>query len=68
MDPITGTQWRKSSYSGSNGGACIEVAALPGGDLGVRDSKDPDGQKLAFAADEWAAFTAGVKAGEFDLH
>jgi hypothetical protein len=33
----------------------------------VRDSKTPDGPKLAFTADEWLAFTAGVKAGEFDL-
>lgn len=67
MDTIDGAQWRKSSYSGSNGGACVEVATLPGGGLAVRDSKDPDGPKLAFAADDWAAFTAGMKAGEFDL-
>jgi Domain of unknown function (DUF397) len=67
MDTIDRVQWRKSSYSGSNGGACVEVAHLPGGVLAVRDSKDPGGPKLAFAADEWAAFTEGVKAGEFDL-
>jgi Domain of unknown function (DUF397) len=60
-------QWRKSSYSGSNGGACVEVARNLPGAVAVRDSKDPDGPKLAFAPDEWAAFTAGVKAGEFDL-
>ncbi len=59
--------WRKSSYSGGNGGACVEVAALPDGSLAVRDSKDPGGPNLAFVADEWLAFTAGVKAGEFDL-
>jgi hypothetical protein len=60
-------QWRKSSYSGSNGGACVEVAVLRDGELAVRDSKDPDGARLAFTADEWAAFTAGVKAGEFEV-
>jgi hypothetical protein len=43
----------------------VEVADLPG-IVAVRDSKDPDGPKLAFTADEWAAFTAGVKDGEFD--
>jgi hypothetical protein len=66
MDSIENAQWRKSSYSGSNGGACVETAILPYG-RAVRDSKDPDGPKLTFAADEWLAFTAGIKAGEFDL-
>jgi uncharacterized protein DUF397 len=60
-------QWRKSSYSGSNGGACVEVARNLPGAIAVRDSRNPDGPKLAFTPDEWAAFTAGVKAGEFDL-
>jgi hypothetical protein len=67
MDIVDGTQWRKSSYSGGNGGACVEVAVLPDGGWAVRDSKNPGGPKLAFAADEWRAFTAGVEAGEFDL-
>lgn len=59
--------WRKASYSGSGGGNCVEVAALPDGGMAVRDSKDADGPMLIFAADEWAAFTAGVRAGEFDV-
>jgi Domain of unknown function (DUF397) len=67
MDTLDRAQWRKSSYSGGNGGACVEVAALGDGGRAVRDSKDPSGPRLAFAAEEWAAFTAGVKAGEFDL-
>jgi hypothetical protein len=69
--------WAKASYSGGNGGGCVEVTASrePGtaphkaaGDLLylVRDSKDPDGPRLAFTAGEWEAFTAGVKDGEFD--
>ncbi|MBE1534687.1 hypothetical protein H4W34_004520 [Actinomadura algeriensis] len=37
--------WRKSSYSGPNGGNCVELAGLPGA-VGVRDSKDPDGPVL----------------------
>jgi hypothetical protein len=67
MDTVDRTQWRKSSYSGGNGGACVEVAVLPDGGRAVRDSKDPGGPNLAFAADEWRAFTAGMKTGEFDL-
>jgi hypothetical protein len=67
MDRVDHAQWRKSSYSGGNGGACVEVAVLPDGGRVVRDSEDPGGPRLGFAADEWAAFTAGVKAGEFDL-
>ena len=35
--------WRKSSYSGSNGGACVDVADNLPGIVAVRDSKDPDG-------------------------
>jgi hypothetical protein len=60
-------RWRKSSYSGGNGGACVEVARNLPGAVAVRDSKDPAGPVLAFAPEEWAAFTAGVKAGELGL-
>lgn len=65
MDTIDRAQWRKSSYSGSNGGACVEVAVWTHG-MAVRDSKDPAGPKLIFPADEWLAFTDAVKAGEFE--
>ena len=57
--------WRKSSYSGSAGGACIEVADGLAGVVPVRDSKDPEGPALVFPADAWSAFVAGVKAGDF---
>jgi hypothetical protein len=63
---LTGAQWRKSSYSNGNGGDCVEVADLNGGARAVRDSKDPAGGYLMFTGVEWAAFTAGVRAGEFD--
>jgi len=59
--------WRKSSYSGDNGGDCVEVARNLPGVVAVRDSKDPHGPALAFTPAEWAAFAAGVRAGEFDL-
>jgi len=59
--------WRKSSYSGGNGGQCVEVAANLAGIIAVRDSKDRGGSVLAFTPAEWEAFTAGVRDGEFDL-
>jgi len=57
---------RKSSYSGSNGGGCVEVADLPDGGRLLRDTKDRNGPVLQFTAPEWAAFIAGVRDGEFD--
>ncbi|GGP01573.1 DUF397 domain-containing protein [Nonomuraea glycinis] len=74
---LSKAQWRKSTFSGDNGGNCVEVAELtsrlegarPGHDdtlIAVRDSKDPDGPKLFFTPAEWDAFLNGVKANEFD--
>ena len=59
---VTGVTWRKSSYSGDNGGNCVEVGTA-GLAVAVRDSNDPDGPSLAFAQDEWKAFAERVKAG-----
>ncbi len=64
---IEGATWRKSSYSGSNGGNCVEVAGHLPGVVAVRDSKDPGGPALAFTPGGWRAFTAAIKAGEFGL-
>ncbi len=58
--------WHKSSYSSGQGGNCVEVAQLDDGGRAVRDSKDPSGPALRFTPAEWAAFTAGVRDGEFD--
>jgi hypothetical protein len=52
--------WRTSSYSGNNGGACIEVADAPGAVL-VRDTKDREGPVLAVGAEAWRRFAAKVK-------
>ncbi len=57
--------WRKSSYSGDDGGDCIEVAPGFPGLVPVRDSKNPEGPALVFPAAAWQAFVAGVRAGEF---
>ncbi|MFB7122336.1 DUF397 domain-containing protein [Kitasatospora sp. NPDC056273] len=57
--------WRKSSYSGDNGGNCIEVAPGFPGLVPVRDSKDPQGPALVFPASAWEAFVAAVREGDF---
>lgn len=64
---MSGTTWRKSTFC--NGAtACVEVAPLPDGSVGVRDSKlGDDSPLLSFTPTEWVAFIAGVRAGEFDL-
>jgi Domain of unknown function (DUF397) len=51
--------WRKSSYSGANGGQCVEVASAAG--IMVRDTTDRDGGTLAFTADAWVSFTASLR-------
>jgi hypothetical protein len=52
--------WRKSSYSGANGGNCVEVADDARVVL-VRDTTDRDGGTLAFTADSWAEFITAIK-------
>ncbi|WP_369218232.1 DUF397 domain-containing protein [Streptomyces flavofungini] len=50
--------WFKSSYSSDgNEGDCVEVAHTPG-TIHVRDSKDVQGPRLAFAAGAWAGFVS----------
>jgi len=70
---LSGAAWRKSSYSGGNGGQCAEVAATTGnqnrtaGICAIRDSKNPRGPVLAFSPGQWRKFTSQVKAGKFGL-
>jgi hypothetical protein len=47
--------WFKSSYSGTEGGECVEIAAGPGA-VHVRDSKAPDAARLCLSPAAWAAF------------
>ncbi|GAA4681479.1 hypothetical protein GCM10023347_40410 [Streptomyces chumphonensis] len=56
--------WRKSSYSSSNGGNCLEVGVGIPGVIPVRDSKDPNGPALSFTAGDWSAFVAGVSSDQ----
>ena len=63
--PGSGSCWIKSSLSYANGN-CVEVASLPGGEIGVRNSRNSAGPVLRFTPDEWHAFLGGVRNGEFD--
>ncbi|MEU8023376.1 DUF397 domain-containing protein [Micromonospora haikouensis] len=54
-------RWRKSTRSGNNGGACVEVADNLPGVVFVRDTKDRDGGTLAFAPAAWAGFVSLAK-------
>ena len=60
MEHLDGLTWRKSSYSGSNGGNCIEVATTLN-KIGVRDSKDQHSPVLAFGIQDWQRFINQVK-------
>ena len=60
-----GLRWIKSSLSFANGN-CVEVARLPDGQVGVRDSKNPQAAILRFTSSGWHAFLAGARRGEFD--
>ncbi|MEV6291104.1 DUF397 domain-containing protein [Streptomyces sp. NPDC051896] len=51
------SNWRKSSYSGDQGGECIEVAELAEATVAVRDSKTPAGPILTL---DPATFTTFV--------
>ncbi len=53
--------WIKSSYSGNNGGDCIEIAPGIPGFVPVRDSKNADGPVLFFPVGDWSSFVTEVK-------
>ncbi len=59
------TLFTKSSFC--QVGTCVEVGRLADGGIAVRDGKNLDQAALCFTADEWKAFVAGVKAGEFEV-
>ena len=63
--PGSGSYWIKSSLSYANGN-CVEVASLPGGEIGVRNSRNSGGPVLKFSWEECHAFLGGVRNGEFD--
>jgi capsid protein len=64
-DRLHQVRWQKSRYSNSQG-SCVEMALLPGGDIAVRNSRDPDGPTLIYTQAEIQALLQGVKDGDFD--
>ncbi|WP_289009331.1 DUF397 domain-containing protein [uncultured Thermomonospora sp.] len=55
-----GVQWRKSSYSGDNGGDCVELARLAEG-VGIRDSKKREFGHLTVSLAQFAALLSQLK-------
>ncbi|MEE6266913.1 DUF397 domain-containing protein [Streptomyces sp. VTCC 41912] len=55
-------EFRKSSYSGSQG-ECVEVARNVPGAAAVRDSKNAAGPQMTASAAAWASFIDAVKSG-----
>ena len=51
--------WRKSSFSSANGGACVEVARAE--QVMIRDTTDRDGVTLSIPTGAWQTFTASLK-------
>ncbi|MFE1228409.1 DUF397 domain-containing protein [Streptomyces sp. NPDC058745] len=59
---LSAAEWRKSSYSNTQGGDCVEVADGVPRTVPVRDSKNPQGPVLLLADHVWVIFVAHLKA------
>lgn len=53
--------WRKSSYSGNEGGSCVEVTNAHPTAVPVRDSKNPHGPALLIPPAAWTSFISAIK-------
>jgi hypothetical protein len=64
MEGMNDPRWRKSSFSGSNGGGCIEAGNHHNGVM-IRDTQDPrwpdSAPVIQFSGGAWASFTASLK-------
>ena len=56
-------EWRKSSYSSDQGGNCIEVAEFPAATIAIRDSKNPAGPVLTLRPDAFRDFVSWTGTG-----
>ncbi|MFC5182795.1 DUF397 domain-containing protein [Actinomadura harenae] len=59
-------EWRKASRSTSEGGACVEVARLSPRSVGIRDSKDAAGPRLALSPSAARRLADVIRAREGD--
>lgn len=55
--------WRKSSHSGGNAGACVEVADSPRR-IHVRDTQHRELGHLTFSTSSWNAFISALRTNE----
>lgn len=64
---LTNAIWRKSSYSGGNGGNCVEVAANLPVIVAVRDSKRPEDGAHVVDRKAFGALLDDIRAGKLDI-
>jgi hypothetical protein len=60
MEAIDSAPWRKSSYSGTGGGSCVEAADM-GDRILVRDTTDRGGVVLSISPDAWLRLTGTLR-------
>ncbi|GGO83562.1 DUF397 domain-containing protein [Nonomuraea cavernae] len=60
--PLPEIIWKKSSRCDLNN--CVEVALLPDGSIGLRDSKNIDGGTLTFSPEGWTKFIGPIKGAD----
>lgn len=56
----TPSNWHKSSYSGNQGGHCVEVADT-GSSVYVRDTQNRPLGHLAFSGSDWSALLSSLR-------
>ncbi|MDE3719863.1 DUF397 domain-containing protein [Nocardiopsis sp. N85] len=56
----TPSHWRKSSYSGNQGGDCVEVADTPA-HVHVRDTQNRSLGHLTFPSSDWGALLSTLR-------
>lgn len=61
VDSSAAQSWRKSSYSDTQGGNCVEVLDNHPTAVPVRDSKNPNGPTLTFTTEAWTSFITAIK-------
>ncbi|MET8286052.1 DUF397 domain-containing protein [Streptomyces sp. NPDC005132] len=58
---LSAVSWRRSSYSNSDGGQCVEVSDDFATVVPVRDSKVLNGPVLVFPTAGWASFILAIR-------
>jgi hypothetical protein len=58
-------QWRTGARNTGSGNDCVEVAPATHS-IAVRDSKDPQGPRLAFTRAELSTFFNAIRQGNYD--